>query len=170
MQRAIAGQTQPHPAYGGQNKVSSLFGPFWLWRWSREATCGAAPIHRRSAIHSNVIVVSRRWRAARRTSCGSLLRRPWRSGAAQPRASNSSWAIRWAFALADGRTSSPPSRGVDLSLTCVRDSELPSHHPKPKPSRLAGNVKPPHPSVVEKLRSDPDWDLLLASSSRQESY
>ena len=94
--------------------TSSLLGPFWLWRWSRESTCVAAPRHRRSAIRSNVIVVSRRKRAAMRTCCGSLLRRSWRSGVAQPRASNSSWAIRWAFAIADCRTSSPPSCGAGL--------------------------------------------------------
>jgi hypothetical protein len=43
------------------------------------------------------------------------------------------------------------------------NSELPSHDPKPRLSRLAGSLKPPHPSVVEKLCSDPDWGIAAHS-------
>jgi hypothetical protein len=93
-------------------------------------------------------VKARRCQPSADHSCGGL------GEPARPTASNSSWVIRWAFALADCRTSAPPSCGVALSLACVRKSELWSHDPKPKRSRLAVNVQPPHPSVVEKLC---DW-------------
>jgi hypothetical protein len=127
----------------GQNQLSSLLASRRWWRCSRQATWVGAPMEGRSAIHSNVIAVSRRSRAAIRTFCGSLFRQPCSSCAVQPRALSSSWCkhpIATASPPPDCLAGSRSPGGKGCSSGTRRGSASPFSHRLPPafPGRAAG--------------------------------